>query len=72
MIGAWRWFKGSRGDVRLQRGLLVAWIVLTPLAVAFGWIYSVAFVSVCSLYANIVAHSASLNAAKAGLQQEAS
>lgn len=40
----WRRFNGTRA---------VVWAVAIPLAVLFGWIYSVAFVSVCSLYANV-------------------
>ena len=32
---------------------MVVWLVAIPLAIFFGWIYSVAFVSVCSLYANV-------------------
>lgn len=45
----WRWFSGPEGDVRLHRGLLGAWLVITVVAVFVGWIYSVAFVAACSL-----------------------
>lgn len=41
---AWRRFNGFRAGV---------WAVAIPVAVLFGWVYSVAFVSVCSLYANV-------------------
>lgn len=40
----WRRFNGSRALV---------WICVTVLALLFGWVYSVAFVAACSLYANI-------------------
>lgn len=40
----WRRFSGGRA---------IVWTVTIPLAVLFGWIDSVAFVAVCSLYANV-------------------
>ena len=40
----WRRFNGFRA---------VVWTVTIPVAYFAGWIYSVAFVAVCSLYANV-------------------
>lgn len=40
----WRRFSGGRA---------IFWIVVAALALLFGWIYSVAFVAACSLYANV-------------------
>jgi hypothetical protein len=40
----WRKFNGFRALV---------WVATIPIAYFFGWVYSVAFVSVCSLYANV-------------------
>lgn len=40
----WRRFSGMRALV---------WAAAIPIAIFVGWIYSVAFVSVCSLYANL-------------------
>lgn len=41
---AWRKFSAVRAGM---------WLTVIPLAYYFGWIYSVAFVAVCSLYANV-------------------
>lgn len=49
----WRRFSGLRA---------VFWIVVTVLAVLFGWIFAVAFVSVCSLYANVASDVAAWRA----------
>lgn len=48
----------SWGDVlrRLHGVLTVAWLVMVPVAVVTGWIYSVPFIAVCSIYANAVVH----------------
>lgn len=40
----WRRFSGIRA---------IIWTIAIPLAVLFGWVSSVAFVAVCSLYANV-------------------
>jgi membrane protease YdiL (CAAX protease family) len=54
----------SKNRERIHLALLAAWVVATILAIVFGWIYSVAFVSACSLYANIAAHWGGYEAAK--------
>lgn len=46
----WRRFNGFRALV---------WLVTIPIAYYFGWVYSVAFVAVCSLYANVASDVAS-------------
>lgn len=38
------------------------WLAVAGLAYFFGWIYSVAFVSLCSLYANIASDFAAYRA----------
>lgn len=38
--------------------LAIAWAVMVPVALATGWVYSVAFVSLASLYANAATHIA--------------
>lgn len=43
----------------LRRGhavLAVAWAVMLPVALVTGWVYSLVFISACSLYANAAAH----------------
>jgi hypothetical protein len=42
--------------------LAVAWIVLIPVAVVTGWIYSIAFISAASIYANAAGHVAAWRA----------
>jgi hypothetical protein len=38
--------------------LAVCWAVMVPVSLATGWVYSVAFVSLASLYANAATHIA--------------
>lgn len=45
----WRRFNGARA---------LFWIAVTVVAILAGWIYSVAFVAACSLYANIASDTA--------------
>jgi hypothetical protein len=47
---------------RLNAVLTVFWIAMVPLAVATGWLYSVAFISAVSIYANIASHLAAWRA----------
>jgi hypothetical protein len=42
--------------------LTVFWLAMCPIALATGWIYSVAFVSLVSIYANAVSHPAAWRA----------
>jgi hypothetical protein len=43
-VSWWRRFNATRAAL---------WTVTIPIAYFAGWIYSVAFVAVCSLYANV-------------------
>lgn len=40
----------------------VAWALMVPIAVVTDWIYSIAFVSAASIYANFVTHLAAQRA----------
>jgi hypothetical protein len=42
--------------------LAIAWAVLIPVAVATGWIYSIAFISAASIYAKVASHVAAWRA----------
>lgn len=42
----------------------ILWLLLVPLAIFTGWIYSVAFVSAISLYANVASHWAGWQAGR--------
>jgi hypothetical protein len=50
---------------KVQITLTVVWFVMVPVALATGWIYSIAFVSACSIYANAAVHWGALQAKKA-------
>jgi hypothetical protein len=47
---------------RLNLLLAIAWGALIPIAVAAGWIYSIAFISAASIYANVASHVAAWRA----------
>jgi hypothetical protein len=41
---------------RANYALFVIWLAMVPVSVATGWIYSIAFVSAASIYANAATH----------------
>lgn len=45
-----RWHKHANATVAF------IWAAILPLSFIFGWAYSVAFVSFCSIYANAATH----------------
>jgi hypothetical protein len=45
--------------------LTIAWFLILPISVATGWIYAIAFVSACSIYANAVGHFSAWQASRA-------
>ncbi len=47
----------------------IAWLLMVPAAIVTGWLYSVAFVAGCSIYANAVGHASAWQASRA--EQEA-
>jgi hypothetical protein len=50
--------------------LTVAWFMMMPLAVATGWVASVVFISVISIYANFAGHFSSWQASRVEVNQE--
>jgi hypothetical protein len=43
--------------MKVVHGLLaIAWLAQIPLAIVFGWIESIVYVSAISIYANVVGH----------------
>lgn len=50
--------------------LTVAWFLMMPVAVYTGWVASVVFISVISIYANFVGHFSSWQASRAEEAQE--
>lgn len=56
----------SASGLRRFHGVLtVLWALLIPVAFATGWIFSLAFISAISLYANVAGHFSSWQAARA-------
>lgn len=47
---------------RANLWLAVVWAVMVPVAVITGWIYSIAFISAASIYANFISHIAAWRA----------
>jgi hypothetical protein len=47
---------------RLNLWLAIAWAIMIPVSVATGWIYSLAFISAASIYANVASHVAAWRA----------
>jgi hypothetical protein len=62
--------KRARRMMLLHLTATVGWAVAMPVSVLTGWIYAVAFVSVCSIYANMVGHWSGYQAARADLKTE--
>jgi hypothetical protein len=50
--------------------MTVLWAVTMPVAVFTGWIYSLAFISVISIYANFAGHFSSWQASRVEVNQE--
>jgi hypothetical protein len=48
--------KRSRRHTRGHTLLAAVWAAMIPISIATGWLYSIAFVSACSIYANTAAH----------------
>lgn len=55
----------ARALMRLHMSATVAWFLMMPLALLIGWVESVIFISVASIYANFVGHFSSWQAARA-------
>jgi hypothetical protein len=36
--------------------LAIAWLLMVPVAYFTGWLYSLLFISACSIYANAASH----------------
>lgn len=43
---------------RVNLSLAILWALMVPLSLVTGWVYSVAFVSLASIYANSATHLA--------------
>lgn len=63
-----RW-PSARALRRVHAVATVVWVLMVPLSVVTGWLWSVAFVAACSIYANAVGHASAWQASRA--EQEA-
>lgn len=50
--------------------LVFVWLAMIPVSIFTGWVYSVAFVSAISLYANVASHWAAYRAQRTEQKQE--
>lgn len=55
--------------MKVNAWLTVFWIIMIPVAVATGWINSVAFISAVSIYALVAAHASTYAAARTEVMQ---
>lgn len=55
----------ARALARLHLTLTIAWLLVIPIAVLFGLLESVAFISAISIYANVSGHFSAWQAARA-------
>lgn len=56
---------------RFHLVLTVIWAVMMPVSLWKGWVFSIAFISVISIYANFVGHFSSWQASRAEEKSEA-
>jgi hypothetical protein len=54
----------------IHLALAVAWAIAIPVTLITGWIQSVIFVSIASIYANLATHLSAWQAARAELRQD--
>jgi hypothetical protein len=55
---------------RFHGWLTVVWIIMIPISIVTGWLWSLAFVSAASIYANFASHFASWQAARTEVKQD--
>lgn len=67
----WAWVQMSPVAMRRVNGYLaVAWACMIPVSIITGWLYSVGFVSMLSLWALVSGHLASYQAARVEVRQD--
>jgi len=53
--------------VVIHFALTIGWAISLPVAIITGWLWSIAFISACSIYANFVGHFSAFEATLAAL-----
>jgi hypothetical protein len=67
----WAMVQGNPKFMQSLNGwLTVAWVIMIPISVVTGWIYSVAYISALSLWALVSGHWAAWQAARVEVRQE--
>lgn len=56
--------------VKAHKWLTILWFVMMPISLATGWVFSLAFISIISIYANFAGHFASWQAARTEVKQD--
>lgn len=56
--------------MRLNGWLTILWFVMIPVSIVTGWIESIIFVSAVSIYANMMGHWSTYQAARVEVRQE--
>lgn len=54
----------TKGLKHAHAVLTVLWLLVVPLSIATGWLWSIAFISACSIYANAAGHAAAWQASR--------
>lgn len=55
---------------KIHGWLTILWFIMMPIALATGWVASVVFISVISIYANFSGHFSAWQAARTEVAQE--
>jgi hypothetical protein len=55
----------ANGLRHMHAALTILWFAMVPIALLTGWLYSIAFVAACSIYANAAAHFGAWQASRA-------
>jgi hypothetical protein len=67
----WALVQGNPKFMQAVNGwLTVFWVVMIPISIVTGWIYSVAYISALSLWALVSGHWAAWQAARVEVKQD--
>lgn len=68
-LGVWleRFTPSPEIMVVVHFGLTIGWAISLPVAIVTGWVYSLLFISACSIYANFVGHFSAFEATVSAL-----
>jgi len=64
----WLFNLSAEAAFKLHVAMTIVWLLAIPVAIIFGLLYSIAFISAISIYANVAGHWAGAQAAKADMR----